>query len=333
MPIVAIALINDVTSSQGVFNTEFEDVVPGSDKDKVTLKPDPDGFRVGNSNARRVEPRNTPSVINAVYNFRNFWDGRAQNLFNGVNPFGLRDPNAFLFKAKNPGQEPDRAIPADGSRTPVKKADNNLSTQEYTLMEYNFPLFFGLSVHLYEATLVSDDTPFDQFRGDSSRAANPNALTQQQKDGLNIFLNSGCIFCHSGLEFTTASVSNVKTNGRLTRSPVPGNPIEDTGFFDIGVTPALEDLGVGGEDGLKPTSRSLSEAVLAKQGQFQQVFGEAPNITVGANDTVSPDGLFKAPTLRNVELTASYAPGAGYSQGDCPAGTTFRSLPGGFVCE
>jgi cytochrome c peroxidase len=39
---------------------------------------------------RRVEPRNTPSVINAAYNYRQFWDGRANNIFNGNDPFGRR---------------------------------------------------------------------------------------------------------------------------------------------------------------------------------------------------------------------------------------------------
>lgn len=39
---------------------------------------------------RRVEPRNTPSIINAAFNVRQFWDGRANNVFNGVDPFGRR---------------------------------------------------------------------------------------------------------------------------------------------------------------------------------------------------------------------------------------------------
>ena len=43
---------------------------------------------------RRVEPRNTPTTLNAIYNFRNFWDGRADAFFNGRNPLGFRDPNA-----------------------------------------------------------------------------------------------------------------------------------------------------------------------------------------------------------------------------------------------
>ena len=57
-------------------------------------------------NTRNVEPRNTPSNINAVFNFRNFWDGRANNTFNGVNPFGRRaitaDPTARVFTTDAP---------------------------------------------------------------------------------------------------------------------------------------------------------------------------------------------------------------------------------------
>jgi cytochrome c peroxidase len=405
---------NDIVSSQGVFNAEFQDVVPGTDKDKVIFKPDPDGFKVGNTNVRRVEPRNTPTVVNAVYNFRQFWDGRAANVFNGVNPFGTRDPNAKLFRANNPAKleevpirlknsslasqavgpplssfemsgdgrtfqeigdkvgpidkhkstgkgkklprktakkittlrplgkqlvHPEDSvlgsdsrwpqpglktatyekliekafkddwwksnrviqINSDGSRSVLNKPPKNLTTDVYTLMEYNFSLFFGLAIQMYESTLVSDNAPFDQFR-----EGNTSALTVQQQQGLNLFLNSGCIFCHSGSEFTAASISNVQKNGRLTRSPAPGNPIEDTGFFGIGVRPDLEDISVGAEDNLKPKSRPFSEALLAKQGTFQEVFGEAPNITVGPNTPVAADGLFKAPTLRNVELTAPY---------------------------
>jgi cytochrome c peroxidase len=35
---------------------------------------------------------------------------------------------------------------------------------------YNFSLFFGLAVQAHEATLVSDDTPFDRFLRDPVNA-------------------------------------------------------------------------------------------------------------------------------------------------------------------
>ncbi|MHC5930514.1 hypothetical protein [Nostoc sp.] len=88
-PTTVVSDRNDIASSQGVINTKFVDVIPGNAEDQVTLKPDP-VFNVGGINVRRVEPRNAPTAINAVFNFRNFWDGRAQNIFNGVNSFGLK---------------------------------------------------------------------------------------------------------------------------------------------------------------------------------------------------------------------------------------------------
>lgn len=54
-----------------------------------------DGRRLS---TRRVEVRNTPTVINAVFNHRNFWDGRANFHFNGRNPYGPRDPHARVWR-------------------------------------------------------------------------------------------------------------------------------------------------------------------------------------------------------------------------------------------
>ena len=47
-------------------------------------------------------------------------------------------------------------------------------TNGFTIMESNFSLFWGLAVMLYEATLVSDQTPLDQFL-----AGNTAALTRK----------------------------------------------------------------------------------------------------------------------------------------------------------
>lgn len=94
---------DDVTSSQGVINTAFTAVTPGELSDTCDTVADPLFQRKG-VNLRRVEPRNAPTVINAAFNFRNFWDGRANNIFNGVDPFGRRDEHAFILEIK--GGEP-----------------------------------------------------------------------------------------------------------------------------------------------------------------------------------------------------------------------------------
>src|SRR3954452_23271686 len=52
---------------------------------------------------RQVTSVNAPSTINAVYNHRNFFNGRAQNEFNGVNPWGNRDGSAHIWYADGAG--------------------------------------------------------------------------------------------------------------------------------------------------------------------------------------------------------------------------------------
>jgi len=396
---------NDVAGSQGVTLTKFIDIVPGSAVDKVEVQPDP-VFNVKGTNVRQVTERNTPSTINAVYNFRNFWDGRAQNEFNGVNPFGSRDKDAFVLKAptkQSPLQQvkislknsalasqavgpplssveqsatgrvlpdvgqkfdqikvkklpretgkklkqlrplgtqlvhPEDSVLGSLSRWPqpglkdksyekmvedafhrqwwdskqIIKVDANgtrsfkqpqgaLATDEFTLMDYNFSLFFGLALQLYESTLISNDSPFDRFM-----EGNTNALTVQQKQGKNLFEGkAGCINCHVGAEFTGASVNHVQDErvDHLTLAK-GGEAAYDNGFNNIGVRPTWEDLGVGGKD---PFGNPLSEPRLAQQGLFQSLLNATPNIPVAANERIVADGTFKTPGLRNIELTGPY---------------------------
>lgn len=51
----------------------------------------------GQVSVRAVEHRNTPSVINAVFNFTNFWDGRANPYFTGRTSFGQQDLGATVL--------------------------------------------------------------------------------------------------------------------------------------------------------------------------------------------------------------------------------------------
>ena len=88
--------VNDVVGSQGVFKRNFIGLnLPSSVDSCGPILSSPFG------NNRQVTGRNTPLSINAVFNFRNFWDGRANNVFNGVNPAGPTDPNARVLKVIN----------------------------------------------------------------------------------------------------------------------------------------------------------------------------------------------------------------------------------------
>jgi cytochrome c peroxidase len=123
----------------------------------------------------------------------------------------------------------------------------------YTQMEANFALFWGIAVMLYEAELVSPQSPFDKWmEGDGGFVEGFGA---KELDGLNVFVGAGkCIACHSGPEFSNATVRNTQ-NGREQIEPViklNGDPaFYDNGFYNIGITPTVDDLlrgapGVGG---------------------------------------------------------------------------------------
>jgi cytochrome c peroxidase len=83
---------NDVISSQGVFGAAFSQIGVPFDSGIPSVASGPGAsFNVHGVLVRSVEPRNTPSVVNAVFNDRNFWDSRARQEFNGVNPIGQLD--------------------------------------------------------------------------------------------------------------------------------------------------------------------------------------------------------------------------------------------------
>lgn len=103
---------NDVVSSMGVRLRRFDDIpVPGTNAfgtanngvrallpDLGTATTDPIPIFQG---LRRVEPRNTPTMINATFYYNNFWDGRARHDFNGGSVFGASDPQSHVMVDDN----------------------------------------------------------------------------------------------------------------------------------------------------------------------------------------------------------------------------------------
>jgi len=374
----------DVVSSQGVINTKFLSVTPGAAQDQRQVVPDP-VFHVNGINTRKVEPRNTPTMINAVFNLRNFWDGRAQTVFNGVNPFGKRDAAAGVYKsvlgvptltkitlndsslASQASGPPlsdfemsaaSRNFPELGKKMYAMRAladqkvasdDSVLSTyrhtsglgltksyadmtktafkpewwnattpvtingRQYSQMEANYSLVFSLAIQLYEATLVSGQTPFDRY--DEGNTA---ALNAQQQLGLSLFMSKGkCVNCHGGATFSNAAIKRKNILGqteRLSRM-IMGNgaqAVYDEGFYNIGVTRTEDDIGVGAKD---PFGNPLSFSRLAQKGLTDFYWKELdyPNVNLTATERVAVDGSFKTPTLRNVTLTAPYFHNGGYA--------------------
>ncbi len=81
----------EIVGSKGVERRSFVRIVNGQAVEIGNTVPDPD-FSTRGVNLRTVTTRNSPSVINAVFNHRNNWDGSASFYFNGVNNAGKFDP-------------------------------------------------------------------------------------------------------------------------------------------------------------------------------------------------------------------------------------------------
>ena len=211
----------------------------------------------------------------------------------------------------------------------------------YSQIEANFSLFWGIAIMLYERTLISDATPFDRFmEGDLS------ALTTQQRLGLSLFLHDGnCVSCHAGPEFTSASVGHLGHMAKMRRLDEPnagqGQPdplpksstsgaarfqliermwapsftsvIYDAGFYNIGVRPAVEDMGLGGRDAFgNPLSFSAQATGVCKVLDVAPPFANPDFFEAGPGsppmrgEPIAVGGAFKVPTLRNIDLTGPY---------------------------
>ena len=124
-------------------------------------------------------PINAPTVYNAVFNFRQFWDGRASNLQDQAGgPIENPKEMGFTFKELLPRLNKSHykaefdTIYKDG----ITKANITDAIAEY------------------EKTLITPNSPFDLYlKGDK------NALTQEQKEGYELFKSKGCITCHHGV--------------------------------------------------------------------------------------------------------------------------------------
>lgn len=177
-------------------------------------------------------------------------------------------------------------------------SSSELTADGLTQKEHNFAMFFGIAVMLYESTLISDDTPFDRFQlGDHT------ALTGEEQTGMSVFLTKGkCVACHKGADFTGAGLIlqgqdlvPTLSEGLIEHMPMGEGHMAfyDNGYYNIGVRPTVEDLGIGGTD---PWGNPLSFT-------RQEMLAGNPQV---AGDPDAVDGNFKTPGLRNVELTGPY---------------------------
>lgn len=165
--------------------------------------------------------RNAPTVLNAVFEKSQFWDGRAKTLEEQaggpiVNPVEMGSPVAHVA-------EQLAGIP--GYRTAFAKAFPGEAD----------PITLGnvqKAIAVFEATLITPDAPFDRFlKGDEA------ALSATQKAGLAVFISKGCAACHDGINLGGARYAPF---GVVEKPGANLLPPGDTGRFMVTRTPSDE---------------------------------------------------------------------------------------------
>lgn len=183
-------------------------------------------------------PRNAPTVLNAVYNVAQFWDGRAEDL---------------KAQAKGPIQ-----AGVEMAATPEHVETTLNSMPEYVAQfgrafpgEENPVSFDNMAkaIEAFEAILITPAARFDQYL-----EGNLNIINEQEKAGLALFIDKGCSNCHGGMN------------------------IGGTGYYPFGVVE-------------KPGADVLPED---DKGRYS------------VTQTASDQYVFRAPPLRNIDLTAPY---------------------------
>jgi len=124
---------------------------------------------------------NSPTVYNAVFAKRQFWDGRSPSLED---------------QAKGPIQAPPEMA---ATQQLVEKRINSIPEYVKLFKEAygkNVKIDFdkiATTIALFERTLVTPSRYDDYLNG------NDKALTKEEKEGLEIFIDKGCTTCHKGV--------------------------------------------------------------------------------------------------------------------------------------
>jgi cytochrome c peroxidase len=127
--------------------------------------------------------RNAPTVLNAVFNHAQFWDGRAKDLEQQAG-----GPIVNLVEMASPEPHVSEQLKGTpGYRDAFSKA----------FPQDSDPVTLGnvqKAIAVFEATLITPNAPFDRFlKGDM------NALSSIEKQGLKLFIDKGCATCHNGI--------------------------------------------------------------------------------------------------------------------------------------
>jgi cytochrome c peroxidase len=217
---------------------------------------------------RRVGQRNAPTILNALYNKTQFWDGRAKTL--------EEQAASVIINSVEMGQPSlDAAVAALGGLEEYQQAFQSVFGRPI-----NGPDLLR-AIASYERAQVSYDSPFDHFV-----AGDTNAIDNAAKHGWELFNGQAlCNKCHALTE-TKRDVTNFTDNDfqnigiGIIRHDVVALAQKAEKLLDSGDAAAID--------------RAAIQTDMSALGRFL--------ITKKEADTAS----FRTPNLRNVLVTGPY---------------------------
>ena len=217
---------------------------------------------------------NSPTVYNAVFFAAQFWDGRSPDLEDQAQ--GPMQAAPEMAAAPSLVVERINSIPAYVES--FKKAYGKDVKVDFKTIT--------ATIGIFERTLVTPS------RYDAFLNGNKEALTDAEKEGLNLFIDKGCTACHTGIalggtmqpfpavgKYTYANIGDFKgdKNG-MVKTPTLRNITETAPYFHNGAIWSLKEAVQ--EMGRTQLGADISDADAAKIVTFFGALkGKKPEIT------------------------------------------------------
>jgi cytochrome c peroxidase len=180
--------------------------------------------------SQQLGGRKVLTVLNAVFNKMQFWDGRASDLKEQVVSSVMANPKALLTSRGGPmmTSPAEMNIVRQHAVEELKGIPGYVDAFKKAFPAEADPIQYdnvGKAIALFESTLITPDSPFDRWlKGDDE------ALSQEQKEGLKIFADKGCANCHNGINIGGGMYARF---GTVKDPPSELLPPDDWGRFTI----------------------------------------------------------------------------------------------------
>ncbi|WP_029582753.1 cytochrome-c peroxidase [Bradyrhizobium sp. URHD0069] len=216
----------------------------------------------------RVGQRNAPTVLNALYNKTQFWDGRVTTLEQQA---ALPITNPFEMGSASIGDAVSRIAEDKDYQTQFMQAFGRGANEQDMVS----------AIAAYERTLASFDSPFDHFI-----AGDANAISDSAKRGWQLFnAKARCQLCHA-----------------LTDNQPDVTLFMDNDFHNIGIGILRHNVAALAQQAERELAQgNLPDVDVAAITKDMSVLGRFL-VTRKQKDIAA----FKTPNLRNVLVTGPY---------------------------